>query len=165
MHNSRHWNKVATMPDRVVQKNVSEQFSLWVRIVVGIGAVLLTAGALISLCIRFCWFPRMTKSIRRCGWSRLTPFRATWGWQSRVSHGSAVTSACHAERHVATDGLHAIAGRVYLLSGSSLGNCPSRGRYRGALLFGSRISLRSTILENTDLETPSVVASVSLSER
>ena len=43
------------MPDRVVQKNVSskanvsEQFPLLVRIVVGIGAVLLIAGALISL--------------------------------------------------------------------------------------------------------------------
>ena len=46
------------MPDGVVQKKVSskatvsEQFSLWVRIVVGIGAVLLIAGALISL-----WHP------------------------------------------------------------------------------------------------------------
>ena len=46
------------MPDHVVQKNVSskanvsEQFPLWVRIVVGIGAVLLIAGALISL-----WHP------------------------------------------------------------------------------------------------------------
>ena len=43
------------MPDRVVQKNVSsktnvsEQFPLWVRIVVSIGAVLLIAGVLISL--------------------------------------------------------------------------------------------------------------------
>jgi hypothetical protein len=42
------------MPDRVVQTsvsskaNVSEQFPLWIRIVVVSGAVLLTAGALIS---------------------------------------------------------------------------------------------------------------------
>ena len=97
------------MPDRVVQKNlsskanVSEQFPLWLRIVVGIGAVLLIAGALISLL-----HPILLVSPHD-----EINFRATWGWQSRVSHGSAVTSACHAERHVATDGLHANAGRVY----------------------------------------------------
>jgi len=45
------------MPDRVVQKNVSEQFSLWVRIVVGIGAAPLTAGAYFSLASDSAGFP------------------------------------------------------------------------------------------------------------